>query len=254
MKKIFLSLILFQALIVSSQTNMEDVVYLKNGSVIRGMILEIIPNQSVKIKSDRNIFVYKMDEIEKITKEESNEVSTPLAQEVYDIKLFKNYIGDRVRNETNGLLSIVSAEKVDGQSQKNRMDGSDGYKLFFNFTLKAEDNIYAWRCSNWQTMQFYDCPLFLIYVMDDIISNFSVLKECDGAKCIYIKKGTIIKYSGETLLTKTERNWKVNQISIKTGQYLAPNDIRSDFSYKKEQEEKIKIIEKKQNRYKIVFR
>jgi len=49
----------------------EDVVYLKNGSVIRGIIIEQIPNESIKIKTaDRNIFVFTLDEIEKIAKEE----------------------------------------------------------------------------------------------------------------------------------------------------------------------------------------
>jgi hypothetical protein len=53
-----------------AQTNYEDVVYLKNGSVIHGMIIETIPNQTIKIKTkDGNLFVYKMDEILKMTKE-----------------------------------------------------------------------------------------------------------------------------------------------------------------------------------------
>lgn len=48
----------------------QDVVYLKNGSIIRGMIIEQIPNKSIKIQTkDGNVFVYEMDEIEKITKE-----------------------------------------------------------------------------------------------------------------------------------------------------------------------------------------
>jgi hypothetical protein len=48
----------------------EEVVYLKNGSIIHGLIIEQVPNVSVKIKTrDGNVFVYKMDEIEKITKE-----------------------------------------------------------------------------------------------------------------------------------------------------------------------------------------
>ncbi len=47
-----------------------DVVYLKNGSIIRGIIIEQVPNVSLKIQtSDGSIFFYKMDEIEKITKE-----------------------------------------------------------------------------------------------------------------------------------------------------------------------------------------
>jgi hypothetical protein len=47
-----------------------DVVYLKNGSIIRGMLIEQIPDVSVKIQTkDGSIFVYKMEEVEKITKE-----------------------------------------------------------------------------------------------------------------------------------------------------------------------------------------
>lgn len=47
-----------------------DVLYLKNGSVIRGMIFEQIPNVSIKIQTkDGSIFVYKMEEVEKMTKE-----------------------------------------------------------------------------------------------------------------------------------------------------------------------------------------
>lgn len=50
-----------------------DVVYLKNGASIRGMIIEQIPNKQIKIRTaDGSIFVYKMEEVEKITKEENN--------------------------------------------------------------------------------------------------------------------------------------------------------------------------------------
>lgn len=47
-----------------------DVVYLKNGSVIKGMIIEQTPNVKIKIQTkDGSIFVYKMEEVEKMTKE-----------------------------------------------------------------------------------------------------------------------------------------------------------------------------------------
>lgn len=49
---------------------MQDVIYLKNGSIIRGIIIENIPNESIKIETkDGSTFVYKMDEIIKMTKE-----------------------------------------------------------------------------------------------------------------------------------------------------------------------------------------
>lgn len=55
----------------SSVPTYEDVVYLKNGGILRGIIIETIPNVSIKIQTrDKNVFVLKMEEIEKITKEE----------------------------------------------------------------------------------------------------------------------------------------------------------------------------------------
>lgn len=74
MKKVLLLLIFLMGISVFSysQTKMTDVVYLKNGSIIRGLIVEQVPNQSMKIKtSDGSIFNFQMNEIEKITKEES---------------------------------------------------------------------------------------------------------------------------------------------------------------------------------------
>lgn len=54
---------------VSAQSY-EDVVHLKNGSVIRGVIVEQVPGTSLKIETrDGNIFVYQMGEVEKMTKE-----------------------------------------------------------------------------------------------------------------------------------------------------------------------------------------
>jgi hypothetical protein len=71
MKKLFMLLvILASSSLLFAQHNYEDVVYLKNGSVIRGIIIEQVPNQSIKIETaDRNIFVYRFDEIEKLSKE-----------------------------------------------------------------------------------------------------------------------------------------------------------------------------------------
>lgn len=47
-----------------------DVVELKNGSVLRGTILEQVPNESLKLKTaDGSLFVYRMDEVVKITRE-----------------------------------------------------------------------------------------------------------------------------------------------------------------------------------------
>ncbi len=73
MKKtiLFLLGVLLAAHVFSQVKHYEDVVYLKNGSVIRGIITEQIPNQSIRIETaDRNIFVFDVSEIEKMTREE----------------------------------------------------------------------------------------------------------------------------------------------------------------------------------------
>ena len=72
MKKHILAVVLFTFIIgpVIGQVKSQDVVYLKNGSIIRGIIVEQVPNKSLKIEtSDRSIFVYQIDEIEKIITE-----------------------------------------------------------------------------------------------------------------------------------------------------------------------------------------
>jgi hypothetical protein len=68
-KYIVLVFVIFISTVVFSQ-NYQDVIFLKNGSIIRGVIIEQVPNVSIKIETaDRNVFVYQMNEIEKLTKE-----------------------------------------------------------------------------------------------------------------------------------------------------------------------------------------
>jgi hypothetical protein len=70
LKAVFVLLISFIFFNSYSQEEYEDVVYLKNGSIIHGIIIEQVPNVSIKIQTyDRNVFFFKIEEIEKITKE-----------------------------------------------------------------------------------------------------------------------------------------------------------------------------------------
>ena len=72
MKRVLLTMMVacLMATIAFAQSDYQDVVYLKNGSIIRGIIIEQVPNESLKIETaDGNLFVYKIDEVEKMTKE-----------------------------------------------------------------------------------------------------------------------------------------------------------------------------------------
>ena len=71
MKKLIAVMLFLTISIISlAQQNYQDVVYLKNGGIIHGIIIELIPNKSIKIQTtDNNVFAYQMDEIDKIIKE-----------------------------------------------------------------------------------------------------------------------------------------------------------------------------------------
>lgn len=63
---------LFLTSVCLAQNTYQDVIYLKNGGIMRGTITEIIPEKSVKLQTrDGNIYVFEMGEIERIRREES---------------------------------------------------------------------------------------------------------------------------------------------------------------------------------------
>lgn len=54
----------------SENSKYVDVVYLKNGSVVAGTIIEQIPNETLKIQTkDGSVFVYQMSDVSRMTKE-----------------------------------------------------------------------------------------------------------------------------------------------------------------------------------------
>jgi hypothetical protein len=74
-KKTITGFLLLALLAISSlsfaQEVMGDVVYLKNGGIVRGTIIEHILNKSIKIETEgRNVFVFTYDEIAKMIKED----------------------------------------------------------------------------------------------------------------------------------------------------------------------------------------
>ena len=68
MKKIvfIICMVLCNTLLAFAQNN-QEIVYLKNGDKVKGIIIEEIPNTSIKVKtSNGSILVYSIHEIEKI--------------------------------------------------------------------------------------------------------------------------------------------------------------------------------------------
>jgi hypothetical protein len=73
---IFISIFVLISSVLFAQDK-EDIVYLKNGSVIKGQITEIVPDKHVKIEIyGGNVLVFTFAEIEKIEKVEVDGLST----------------------------------------------------------------------------------------------------------------------------------------------------------------------------------
>jgi hypothetical protein len=69
---LFFILTIFCLAVVAQQGSTLDVIYLKNGNIIRGTITERIPGESVTIQTrDGNVFMFTFDEIQKITREKT---------------------------------------------------------------------------------------------------------------------------------------------------------------------------------------
>ena len=109
-----------------------DVVRLKNGGVIKGVIIETIPNKAIKIETTGGrIIVYTFDEIEKMTKEKSGKPET----EVKMVKL-KNRTLATVLSVGTGLLACSgSGQLYNGQYVKAALCLGTGFltaSAFFN--------------------------------------------------------------------------------------------------------------------------
>ena len=107
MKKL-LFIIFFSIIAVTStfsQQRMQDVVYLKDGTIIRGTIIEQVPDVSIKIQTkDKSVFVYKMEDILKITKE-------PIKTN------YEGYSETELRDEKSPALAFVLSFLLPGAGQ-----------------------------------------------------------------------------------------------------------------------------------------
>jgi len=113
--KIIMSVVITLICVYAQEQILQDVVYLKNGSVLKGQIIEQIPGEIIKLQTkDGNLFVFQVDEVEKIkrekveVKEEYKIIKKP--EQAFFLSLFpgggQHYNGHHLK----GLLcEVVSA-------------------------------------------------------------------------------------------------------------------------------------------------
>lgn len=137
MKKLLLLLTLLLSIstYVAAQ-NYTEVVYLKNGSIIKGVIIEQVPSVSLKIKTrDGSLIICKMDEVSKITKEEWNEPEEQYSRGERHTKDFRRM----ARKTLKGYKGFVDAgylfDTNDSDASKLEVTTSHGYQFNNYFYL-----------------------------------------------------------------------------------------------------------------------
>lgn len=77
-RKLILSTLLFCLTATLYAQTPDNIIYLKNGSIIKGSVIESVPNQNIKIRTaDGSIFVYQMSEVDRIVLNEEKKETTP---------------------------------------------------------------------------------------------------------------------------------------------------------------------------------
>lgn len=117
MKKLF---ILLTALISCiTVISAKDVLYLKNGSIIKGEMTEVVPNGKVKFKTaDGNIFAYDSADVIKITKEKDSDSNSRDIINLENGSIIKGSLmefvinGNAVLKTNDGSTFIYSSEEI----------------------------------------------------------------------------------------------------------------------------------------------
>ena len=144
-------LILFINNVTSQVNNQVDVIYLKNGNIVRGYVIEKTPGVDIKFKTvDGSVIIYSFDDITKMDKEEYKITNKALSERVNYEKttLFLGGIALHP-SQTSGFIMLGKMQNYGGylklQSNLN-FNGSfvsEGNSWSSNRYFK--DNIYTGR-------------------------------------------------------------------------------------------------------------
>ncbi len=168
MKKALLVLFLIiGSITVSIAQNVQEVVYLKNGSVVRGSVIEQVPNVSLKIQTaDGSVFAYQMSEVDKITKEESRYVGRNYSP-------FNNHSGNDI-----GYRGYIDLGYTLGTGifalDRIELTTSHGYQLIPYLFVGAGAGL-----SYYSDLESFALPIFAnvrAYILDNSISPYVDLK------------------------------------------------------------------------------
>ncbi|MBP5526250.1 MAG: hypothetical protein J6Y11_11695 [Paludibacteraceae bacterium] len=127
MKKILMFAVMLISSISAFSQSFSELVYLKNGSVIKGDIVELLPDSLIKIEvADGSVYAFEYKEIEKISRDSRNVVMSK-----------KNVMHDSICDfkQKKGSRLFVSTELMFGEMPGVRFSATYGAQLNNKFFL-----------------------------------------------------------------------------------------------------------------------
>lgn len=233
MKNIILILALIVSTQIFSQSQTRDVVYLKNGSIIKGTITEMNPSTGIKISTaDGSIFVYKMDEILKTEKEEfvgreiNQTTSSGVTQESLN-QYFSNYLQAK-----RPALKFIGVDKVNGI--KREIYGQKVYEIEYQLIMEASQNLFISDMMSINGNGFKNDFSYLTKEPQGWDSYMS-----GGTK--KIAKGQRIVASGTINFEETDNGWRANNFKNKNYKTVSSNYISPKMAEQKKQDDTNKL-------------
>ena len=178
-----IKLILLSSVLISfiiSQTN-QEIIYLKNGSIIKGEVIEKKIDDTITVKSGNNIFNFNYSDVLKI--EKNSEDTKSISQNNNKLKAARAYLeNSRTQIEINNKKQKKFYYMITGGFANNvKTDKGHGYALSFlgfygnlnsKMLLGFNQTVKANNIENdlWQYDRLYG--LSYIYFMDNIGKDF----------------------------------------------------------------------------------
>lgn len=131
MKKAILVVVLFSFFAISIKAQCyREVVYLKNGSIIKGVVVEQIPSLSLKIKtSDGNLFTYSINEVERVEKEQITDESIDRKAKHRQQNTLR---GRTTKQKTRGYRGFVDFGYIESNSGSSSIEANTTHGYQFN--------------------------------------------------------------------------------------------------------------------------
>ncbi|MCQ2966885.1 MAG: hypothetical protein MJ250_09165 [Alphaproteobacteria bacterium] len=135
----------------------KESVFLKNGSVVKGFITEQTVDKLKVQTSDGSLFVYGLDEIDKISKDQSNFEETKFEETKFEEEF---YLPRKYRGFVDGLFGIskynrFSVSTSHGRQVTNLLFLGGGYAMDFNFNVDRRYEDYSGYSYNYPYYSAY---------------------------------------------------------------------------------------------------